>query len=93
MHRAIWKRNNSRAESYRCSRGSYVGIGCGKIFPQKIKRENSYRTYNIIYYCWFLRNTLTEKVSHLGEKHPSKQVGLSVGQKMEIGFLLKIFHI
>jgi len=24
MHRAIWKRNNSRAESSRCSRGSYV---------------------------------------------------------------------
>lgn len=32
--------------------------------------------YNIIYYCWFLFNTLKEKVSHLGKKHLSKQVFL-----------------
>lgn len=46
----------------------------------------------MICYYRFLFNTLKEKVSHLGEKCLSKHIGLCIGQKIEIQFLVEIFH-
>lgn len=90
MEWAIWKRNYSEAKSYRALTGQL----CKHWLWQNlfsIKQEEETVTESIA--CFIIVdffNTLKEKVSHLGEKYLGKHVGLYIGQKMTISFLLHL---